>query len=510
MLTPAEELGLSGLAVASRVNHALYRLGDAGLIQLMDQLRQGALDRHLFYLHQGEIEPIRVLPAPIAVLPNQLSYIHSVTLTVQNALKRLPQLYLNDASVRRILRLPEPEERWLQECWGTSQEEHNPVFGRMDALVDFTSPMWKESLRFVEPNLSGIGGLHIVPVSERLVADVVLPVLRQQDPELQLEVGYDIRDLLTQEILDHMAAIGVGNQLCLIEAKYATDGPDEQEQLARYLRDRHGLTVMHADPAELELHHGQVYYAGQRVDVGYRDYSVTDLLELEEEGVDVEPIRTLLRENRLISSIAAELDQKSCWEVLTDPLICQRYFTPEERLVFQRHILWTRVLAERKTILPEGSSGELLEYVGAQHENLVLKPNRSYGGDGIVLGCAVPRAEWDAAVETALADPGGWVVQQLATIPVRDFPVQRADGTVHAEPFYTVMGFAASQHGLSILARASQKQVVNVAQHGGLYAVMVSHSTPALGAATAREPVSAAALDRNLHSGRSQSSPVTP
>ena len=497
MLTPAEELGLSGLALASRVHHALYGMGNAGLIRLIEDLRQGALTRHLIYLHGGEMEPIRVLPAPITALPNQLAYIHHVTLTVQNALKRLPQLYLHDGDVREILRLPEAEERWLRECWGTSQEEHNPVFGRMDALIDLTSPMWKDSLRFVEPNLSGIGGLHMVPTSERLVADVVVPALRQQDPELQLEVGHDIRELLTQEILDHSEAIGAGNQLCLIEAKYASDGPDEQEQLARYFRERHGLTVMHADPAELELHRGSVCYRGQRVDVGYRDYSVTDLLDLEEEGVDVRPMRTLLRENRLISSIAADLDQKSCWEVLTDPQICQRYFNPDERLVFQRHVLWTRVLSDRRTMLPDGHLGELLEHVDAEQESLVLKPNRSYGGEGIVLGCAVSNAAWRASVQTALADPSRWVVQQLATIPVREFPVLGPDGAVHAEPFYTVMGFAASQHGVSILARASQKQVVNVAQHGGLCAVMVSHSSPVIGEATAQNASTAGALTRS-------------
>ena len=481
MLTPAEELGLSGLALASRVHHALYRLGESRLRRLMEDLRKGAIARHLVYLHDGDVEAIRVLPSPITVLPNQLAYIHHVTLTVQNALKRLPQLYLTSPSVRDILRLPEPEERWLRECWGTSQEEHNPVFGRMDALIEFTSPMWKESFRFVEPNLSGIGGLHIIPTSEQLVADVVVPALREQDPELQLDLGYDIRELLTQEILDHMEAIGAARHLCLIEAKYAADGPDEQEQLARYFRDRHGLTVMHADPAELELYRGEVCYGGQRVDVGYRDYSVTDLLEIEAEGANVEPMRTLLRENRLISSIAADLDQKSCWEVLTDPYILQQHFSPEERLVFQRHVLWTRILSDRRTMLPDGRLGGLLDYVDTHHETLVLKPNRSYGGEGIVLGCAVASSAWHEAVEAALTDPARWVVQQLATIPVREFPVLGSDGGVQAQPFYTVMGFAASQHGLSILARASQKQVVNVAQHGGLCAVMVSRGSPALG-----------------------------
>jgi len=359
------------------------------------------------------------------------------------------------------------------------------VFGRLDALVDFTSPMWKESLRFVEPNLMGIGGLHVVPTCERLIADIVAPMLRAGDPELELVVGHDMRELLAEELLAHMAAIGSGPQVCFIEPKYAGHGPDEQEQIARWLRERHGLTVMHADPSELELREGAVWHGGERVDLAYRDYGVVDLLELEEEGVDVGPMRVLLRENRMISSIAADLDQKACWEVLTDPRLCQQYFSAEERLVFQRHILWTRILGDRRTVLPDGRVDNLLDYARTSHEALVLKPNRAYGGDGIVIGPAVTREEWEGALAAALADPDDrWVVQQLATIPVREFPVIGPDGAVHIEPFYTVMGFAASEHGVAILGRASQKQVVNVAQHGGLCGVLVSRSRPAIGAAS--------------------------
>jgi hypothetical protein len=483
MLTHAEELGLSGLALSSRVQRALYALPELQLAGLIEQLRQGAIERHVMYLHDGALEPVRILPCPITVVPDQLAYIHHVTLSVQNALKRLPALYLGDRAAREILRLPEEEERWLRECWGPSQQRHNPIFGRLDALIDFTSPMWKESLRFVEPNLSGIGGLHMVPTAEQLLAEIVVPALRARDPELDLRLGQDMRELLTREILDHMAAIGSGPHLCFIEPKYSGAGPDEQEEITRYLRDRHGLSVVHADPSELELHQGRVTYQGTDVDLGYRDYGVTDLLELEAEGVDVEPMRLLLRENRLISSIAADLDQKSCWEVLTDPDLCRRHFSPDERQLFQRHILWTRVLSDRRTVLPDGRVGDLLEYARTCHEQLVLKPNRSYGGEGIVIGPAVTPGEWETALEAALADPDErWVAQQLATIPVREFPVLGADGAAHAEPFYTVMGFAANQEGVAILARASQKQVVNVAQHGGLCGVMVSHSLPAIGA----------------------------
>ena len=29
---------------------------------------------------------------------------------------------------------------WLWDCWGPSQRENNPIFGRLDAMVDFTAP----------------------------------------------------------------------------------------------------------------------------------------------------------------------------------------------------------------------------------------------------------------------------------------------------------------------------------------------------------------------------------
>src|SRR5262245_23519305 len=476
MLTPAEELGLSGLSLASRVRKAFYKIPEAELVELMQRIRDESFRRHLIYLRDGERDTVHVMPCPLTMLPDQLAYIHFVTLTIQNALKRLPELYFQDFAVRDVLRLSPEEERWLWECWGPGQRENNPVFGRYDAVVDFLSPMWKDSLRFVEPNLSGIGGLHLVPTAERILADLALPALRQSDGQLQLEIGQDIRELLMQEMLDHLEALGrPARNVCFVEPKYAGSGPDEQQALAEYYHERHGLKVLHADPAELRLEGDEVFYEGTAIDLAYRDYAVSDLIDLEREGTDVEPMRALFRQNRMVSSITAELDQKSCWEVLTDPQFTQKYFSADERQVFRRHILWTRLLGDRQTLLPDGQTGDLLDYVRREHDTLVLKPNRSYGGQGVLLGPAVTRQEWEAALEKALADEERWVVQQLASIPVSEFPVVGPDGKVHVEPFYTVMGFAPTRYGLAILARASQKQVVNVAQRGGMCAVMVGH-----------------------------------
>ena len=106
----------------------------------------------------------------------------------------------------------------------------------------------------------------------------------------------------------------------------------------------------------------------------------------------------------------------------------------------------------------------------------MLKPNRAYGGEGVVIGHLLSAQEWETALEKAVRDPERWVVQELASIPVSEFPVLGPDGRVHFEPFYTVMGFAPTKYGLSVLGRASQKQVVNVAQRGGMCAVLLGHA----------------------------------
>ncbi|HEX4146507.1 MAG TPA: hypothetical protein VHY91_23605 [Pirellulales bacterium] len=475
VLTPAEELGLSGLSLDSRVRKAFYGLPPATIVDLWERMNTEARVQNLVYFHEGRPETIRIMLRPIGVMPDQLAYLNYVSLSIINALKRLPDMYLEDPRVRAIVPLSPVEEQWLADGWGPSHRELNPVLGRLDAVVEFTSPMWKDSLRFMEPNLCGVGGIHLGPAAEQLLASIVLPVLQAQDPGLEMEVGQDFREIFIQEVLDHLQALGrAGQNVCFVEPKYSGQGTDEQEVLAEYYRRRHGLTIVHADPAELTIEGEEVYYDGCRVDIAYRDYEVRDLAELQRTaGVNLDPVRLLFRQNRMISSLAGDFDHKSCWEVLTDHALTQKYFTAEERQVFRRHILWTRLLFDRDTTLPDGDSGSLVPFVRTHQEMLVLKPNRSYGGDRVVIGPAVDSTEWEAEVDRALADPQAWVVQRVASLPVHEFPVVDDEGEVHIEPFYTVMGFAPSKYGLAIIGRASQKQVVNVAQRGGMCGILV-------------------------------------
>jgi carboxypeptidase Taq len=480
MLTPAEELGLAGATLDARVRHAVNHISDAALAHIARRLADDARDNELVYERDGELEAVRVMLRPLLVMPEQLSYLHQVCTRIMAALARVPDLYLADADVRRILPLADDERAWLEATLVQLGQTASPMYGRLDAVCDFTSARWQDSLRFMEPNLSGVGGIHLGPLGETLVMRDVVPTLLSHDPSLTIELPRDQRDLFLQVLLDHARAVGrKGNNICLIEPKYVAEGPREQSHLVAYYRAQRGITLHHADPRELRLVGDEVYHEDTCIDVGYRDYEIRDLLALErQQGKPLEAIRALFRQNRIVSSIGGDLDHKSCWELLTSDDLAARFFSVADRQLFRRHILWTRVVADRASDTPHGRA-DLPEFIRSHREELVLKPNRSYGGTGVHLGTSVTQAEWERLLDTALAKQGDpndtWVVQAAAILPVHLFPVLDEKGRRHDEPFYAVMGFAPTDHGLGIICRVSQKQVVNVAQHGGLAPVLVGY-----------------------------------
>lgn len=81
----------------------------------------------------------------------------------------------------------------------------------------------------------------------------------------------------------------------------------------------------------------------------------------------------------------------------------------EEELV-ERHLPWTRVVAPRYTLY-RGERVFLPDFLTAHRAALVLKPGRSTQGEGVSLGRFTPPAQWRETVETALAERG-WIVQQ--------------------------------------------------------------------------------------------------
>lgn len=486
VLSPAESLGLSGAALDGRIKRAAHHVSDAIYARVAERLKADAIANDMIYERDGVRDAVVVMLRPLAAMREQLAYVHHVCLHILEAVKRFPALYIEDERIRKILAVSPEEDRWFREIWTPAHLDINPIYGRLDAVCDFTGALWRDSLQFMEANLSGVGGIYFAPLCEQLVMRDVVPTLVAHDPELAMELPPDQRDLFLQVLIDHARAVGRGScSLAFVEPKYVHDGPDEQSVLRRYLSARHGISISHADPRELRLKNGEVYYEDTMIDIAYRDYETRELLVLERElGKPLEAMRHLFKHNRVVSSLAGDFDHKSCLEILTDTAIASKLYSAEDCRLFRRHVLWTRIVGDRRTTLPQDNEGDLLEFAYGHREQLVLKPNRGYGGKGVVLGTAVEQGEWERLIDDAAAqmnDPeNSWVIQTATRIPVYEFPVVGSDGRVFNEPYYAVMGFAATEDGLGNLCRVSQKQVVNVAQRGGVAAVLVTDTVPDL------------------------------
>jgi hypothetical protein len=158
------------------------------------------------------------------------------------------------------------------------------------------------------------------------------------------------------------------------------------------------------------------------------------------------------------------LHKKASLAVLTDERNA-RLFSGPQREAIARHVPWTRVVEERSTTIG-GAEIDLVEWIGAHRDHLVLKPNDDYGGSGIVLGWEVDPSEWEIAVTRALAEP--YVVQRRITLPSEPFAavidglVTRDDRIVDTAPF--------CWHGAwadGMLSRISTSTLVNVTAGGG-------------------------------------------
>ena len=229
---------------------------------------------------------------------------------------------------------------------------------------------------------------------------------------------------------------------------------------------RQGIDCVIADPREMTYTRGRLMAAGGAVDLVYKRVLITELVE--RLGIDNSVLRAVqdgavCMVNPLRCKI---LHKKASLAVLSDERNAS-LFSEEERAAIDAHIPWTRVVEERKTIAPGFADGrDLVPFIAANRENLVLKPNDEYGGKGIVLGWEVDQAAWEQAIRAALDEP--YIVQQRVALPSEPYP-SFFDGKVHvADRMVDTAPYAA--YGSYIdgcLSRLSTAALLNVTAGGG-------------------------------------------
>lgn len=461
--------------LSNTVNELLMRLPRQEFQQMVQEINEACLREGITYIHQKDntLRVIPLMPSPRIINPIQRSYFHYVCLQIIDALKKLCAVYINDPQVRKLLPLSEEEEQWVMDAWGENIPRYHTVISRLDANTEFSALDWRENFQFFEANSVGIGGLHYCPLAEKIILEVVGPRLKRWEPELYLEPNDDMRDLLLDELRLHARSIGRKQcRIAFLDDPKNISGITEYPRLAEYFISQ-GHEAVVADPREIRFYNDEFYFRDMVVDVFYRDMDIKQHIALEKtESIDLQPIRKAFQRNQVISSLAGDFDHKSCWELFTDDFFCH-HFTAAQWRIFNRHILWTRLIRETKTADESGRTIDLIPYVQNHRPYLVIKPNREYGGLGVTIGPDVSQAEWDRALNEAARQPYTYVVQRYSPVRCRSFPMLQADGTVALEDFYLTCGFVVTAKDIGLVGRSSRRSVVNVAQHGGLTTVLM-------------------------------------
>lgn len=231
-----------------------------------------------------------------------------------------------------------------------------------------------------------------------------------------------------------------------------------------------GVEARIVDPRDLEYRDGQLRAGDFHITLVYKRVFADELIA---RGGMEHPLVRAARDRAVcvVNSFRGRLlGKKASVAVLSDERNAD-LFTAEQRQAISEHIPWTRLVEDRRTIA-DGKEADLVPFVFANKDRLVLRPNDAHGVEGTVAGWAVDQPGWEVAVRTALAEP--FVVQEKVGLPAEPFPafedgrLQIRDWLVDTSPF---VAFGAFMHGC--LTRVSAATPVNVAGGGSVVPTFV-------------------------------------
>ena len=237
--------------------------------------------------------------------------------------------------------------------------------------------------------------------------------------------------------------------------------------------ERMGFPCEVSPPQELECHDGWIYANGRRIDILYRRLLMNEFQAVRGEcKAYLEGY--IAQKTCFLNSFRTKLvHKKSLFSLLTN----EKYtgvLTTEQREAIRKHIPWTRMLRPQTTTF-RGSPIDLLEFVRANRELFVIKPNDEYGGKGVTLGFASSESEWDSAIEHAAH--ARYVVQEVVDIHREPFLVKTVDSwelvptIIDLDPYLNgpLMG--------GCLTRTSAGNLANVTAGGGTLPMFILRHT---------------------------------
>ena len=332
------------------------------------------------------------------------------------------------------------------------------ALSRVDGFID------QGRVRFIEINSDAPAGFGYADRMAQVFAE--LPIVAEMASTMRISSVGSI-DALVGELRRHSRVDSP--RVAIVDLASVRTRPDQEILREEFLR--RGLDTILADPREMQTVQGRLIAQGQPIDVIYRRTVISEVLAIEGEALAFFEAYVHGR-CIFVNSFRCYLSEdKAFFALLTDERFAH-LFSPEESAFIEAHVPWTRKVEDRKT-LRRGETIDLIPWLLAHRDHLVLKPSHGYGGDSVLIGSQTAPSAWEGAISAALLG-GEWIAQERVSIPEEEFPIFDESGglrfeslKVNTNPFY----IGGSPAGA--VTRVSRDSVINVSAGGGSIPTLV-------------------------------------
>jgi uncharacterized circularly permuted ATP-grasp superfamily protein len=394
---------------------------------------------------------------PHFVTETDFARITGICETVWSAIRKVKDAAVNDASIVAHLGLTEIERELVRV---------DPGYQAVSPTARLDSFLTSARYSFVELNGESPAGIAYADAAYDIFSS--LPVMKEFAKHYHVRPMYGRRFMLEVLMKSYEEFLGHTPERKPRIAIVDLPGvPTVSEfELFRDFFESNGYPSVICTPQELEFRDNRLSVAGEEIDIVYKRLLVNEYLPI------INDYPALLNAYRagaicMVNSFRSKLiHKKALFAVLTD----QRYaslFSSAELAAIRAHVPWTRIVRDEQSDY-EDAPINLLEFVRHNSRRLVLKPNDDYGGHGITIGWNVDQADWDAAIEKALAD-GDYLVQERVPTARETFPGLTDDGRVEfAEQLVDLDPLLFNGKVGSAFTRLSYTELANVSSGGGM------------------------------------------
>jgi len=353
--------------------------------------------------------PVCPVVRPHFVTRRQYDGMQKAAETLYSAIDRVRDLTLsNPALLARVEMLP--AEKMLASV--------DPGYPHLAVTSLLDTQLHNGSFQFVHAAAEGASAAY---------ADVLGEIFHDSAPVRELRKKWKITRTQTLKRLlkSLLAAYGVSGKkkfprIGILECRppFKNAPAADNLMMAEFFR-RSGYPSEVVTPDQLEYRSGTLSRGDFGIEILYRRVSAQELL------VRFDLSHPLLRAYRegavcMVNSFRSEFVQKKgIFSLLSDESVT-RSFPAAERKAIRDHIPWTRTVAQAKTSYG-GATVDLPEFILANREKLVLRPNDIASDLHSFRGWETESNAWERALKTALRSP--YVVQERVAQERVAFPV---------------------------------------------------------------------------------------